>query len=706
MKIIFTLMFISSTLLAAPQTKERFYQDVATVFTEIDEHPIGEVSQLYLDNDQPIALAHGSMFRWNGQKWDSAQMSVPDPESAPAVPAQAGKMLMHDTHKNLMAAGCENGLWLFDRSTKQWHRALPHDERYSWALRNVKVVAFGSQGELYFGSPQGFGVRVDGSWQLYTVQEGLPYNRFTSIATGKEGMVWLGTENGAIRFEDEQFYFRASRRWLPHDHVTSICVTSDGTAWLGTQNGISRIQAIPMTLEEKAAYFIDQVESRHNRMGFVAQCHLEEQFDIETWIPAISDNDGTYTANYGAAQAFRYAVTKDPQAKRLADRSFKVCKWMTDITHESGFPARVIIPIDWPEPVNQQYGYEYNLRRKKTDPFWKEIEPRFVKSEDGKYLWKCDTSSDELAGHYFFYGIYYDLVAETAAESSAVKKVVTDVTDHLIRHEFKLVDHDGKPTRWANFSPEFFHSIQGWEQRGLNAMMMLSFLKTAYHITGIEKYQQVATMLREKEHYHVFALEGKSFFPPDNVVPWDNNIFLGCMYGLMNYETDPELLLMYRISMENAWLHISKQKNALWNVIYGALAQRFKEVYDTGVYHTDRVFPWAAHYAQLKADRYVKADPQMKDVLETLRRMPLDLIGYTMDNLHRLDIVLDPTPGQDPNIGWHVSGKALPIDERPHVRQDRDAFVLAGTEGNGYSEHEGTFYLLPYYMALYHNLLE
>ena len=101
-----------------------------------------------------------------------------------------------------------------------------------------------------------------------------------------------------------------------------------------------------------------------------------------------------------------------------------------------------------------------------------------------------------------------------------------------------------------------------------------------------------------------------------------------------------------------------------------------------------------------------------------------------MDNRHRLDIVFDPTPGQfvqegwrpaNPErpdntfeyaaehlqkMGWHVDGKALPIDERCHVRLDRDGFALDATEGNGYSENEGTIYLLPYYMARYYKLIK
>ena len=85
----------------------------------------------------------------------------------------------------------------------------------------------------------------------------------------------------------------------------------------------------------------------------------------------------------------------------------------------------------------------------------------------------------------------------------------------------------------------------------------------------------------------------------------------------------------------------------------------------------------------------------------------MDLIGYEMDNTHRLDIQIDPTPGQRPGMGWRYDTYAVPVDERGHVRQDRDGFALLYREvGGGKSEQEGTFFLLPYYMALYHNLIE
>ncbi len=166
------------------------------------------------------------------------------------------------------------------------------------------------------------------------------------------------------------------------------------------------------------------------------------------------------------------------------------------------------------------------------------------------------------------------------------------------------------------------------------------------------------------------------------------------------------LILMYRESLENAWLQISRQKNAFWNVIYAALANRFNKLADSGIYNSGQYFTESPLYASFTAQEFYKEDYRRDDIIETLMIMPLDLIGYHMDNTHRLDIVIDPTPGQVPGMGWHVDGGALRIDERGHVRQDRDGFAIDYSEGNGWSEHEGTFYLLPYWMARYHGVIQ
>src|SRR5690606_1145934 len=100
-----------------------------------------------------------------------------------------------------------------------------------------------------------------------------------------------------------------------------------------------------------------------------------------------------------------------------------------------------------------------------------------TRSADGKWYWKSDTSSDELDGHFFAYGLYYDHVAETEEEKARAREVVSRVADHLIEHNYCLVDHDGQPTRWARFAPEYLnHDPDHWTERGLNSLSLLTYL--------------------------------------------------------------------------------------------------------------------------------------------------------------------------------------------------------------------------------------
>lgn len=78
-----------------------------------------------------------------------------------------------------------------------------------------------------------------------------------------------------------------------------------------------------------------------------------------------------------------------------------------------------------------------------------------------------------------------------------------------------------------------------------------------------------------------------------------------------------------------------------------------------------------------------------------------------MQHSHRLDVELDPTSGANKAYSWsRVDRKALSIDEGPHERQDRDAFKLDGSEGDGMTEHEGRLFLLPDWMARYLQFLK
>ena len=482
-----------------------------------------------------------------------------------------------------------------------------------------------------------------------------------------------------MRVDSGHWAYRVSRRWLPSDAVAAIASDRSGV-WIAGANGIARIERQELAMAEKATHFERFVDERHTRMGYVVRCQMKTPGDFATaWI-SHTDNDGLYTAMCGAAECFRYGATQDPDGKRRAVRTFHALKLLFDVTSIPGFPARSIIPTSWKPDPNEAFGAAANIAEKARDPLWKEILPRWPKSADGKYWWKCDTSSDEIAGHYFFYAAYHDLVAETTEEKAAVVALLRALTDHIIEHGFRLVDHDGKPTRWANWSPEYCNSVDGWADRGLQAVELLSFLNVAYHVTSDAKYRDTAAMLRDRYAYHINAMDGRAVLPPENVVPWDNNLAFLSYWGLLKYESDPELLTAYRMSLHRNWLFASKQNDPFFNFMFTALRpEREKPVADSD----------GVNYAKGLARG-----------VQTLRGMPLLLIGWEVKNSPRLDVVQDPTPGQRLAYGWSaVTGEALPIEEPSQVRINSDSLSLDGGFGGG-TEYEGTYYLLPFYFGL------
>jgi len=586
-----------------------------------------------------------------------------------------------------VAAGTDDGLYLAHATSPgralDFRPVYPADKHYSWSPRRVRALV--AEGErLWYGAENGAGVLVGNEWTLFTGREGLPWNGFTCGAS--DGVTtWFGTDRGAMRVTSGSWAYRASKRWLPTDAVAAIAVDAGG-AWIGGREGVARIERRQMTLAEKAANFERIIDERHTRMGYVVRCRMNSPGDFTTaWINH-TDNDGLYTAMYGTGECFRYGATREPDAKRRAVRTFKALKLLFDITGIPGFPARSVVPTTWKPDPNEGFGAAANKAEKDRDPLWKDILPRWPKSADGKYWWKCDTSSDEICGHYFFYAAYYDLVAETPEEKAAVIALVRALTDHIVDHGFRLIDHDGKPTRWADWSPEYCNSLAGWADRGIQAVEMLSFLNVAHHITGDAKYRGAAKMLRELHAYHINAMDGRAVFPPENVVPWDNNLAFLSYWGLLKYETDPELLQMYRTSLDRNWLFVSKQNDPFFNFMFTAvLLDRDKPIVEDIV----EDFPKA-----------------LARGVQTLRGMPLLLVGWPTKNSFRLDVMQDPTPRQKPAYGWSVvTGEALPIEERSQIRINSDAQSMDGGFG-GDVEYEGTYYLLPYYFGLYYGLLK
>jgi hypothetical protein len=565
---------------------------------------------------------------------------------------------------------------------------------------SAKLGAADANGIVWVAHVEAVERRGEGRVKAYTAADGLPYDDFTSVAVAPNGSsVWFGTHKGAIRFDGTTWEYREGLRWLPDDDVRGVAVESNGNAWFATKNGVGLISHRNVTLAEKAKLFEDEIDKRHRRTPYqyVESVNLKRPGDLSEWTQHDTDNDGLWTSMYGAGECLDYGATGNAAAKKRADAAFEALWFLREVTQGGqhpappGFVARSVLPTSGPDPNRGQSSPEQDARMRQRDAMWKKISPRWPVSADGKWYWKSDTSSDELDGHFFFYGLYYDLVAKSAEEKRRVRQQVAAIADHLIDHGFKLVDHDGLPTRWGIFDPEDLnHSPNWWSERPLNSLSILAYLKVAEHVTGAAKYHEAYRKLIDQYSYDQNVLIPKSNAGPGSGNQSDDEMAFMDYYNLIRYETDPVLRDKYTLSFYHYWTIERPELNPLFNFMYAAINSGQKHRNAFGVEDLSPPGDW------------------LEESVDTLRRYPLDRVNWRVINSPRKDIVPLPSYARergDRGRGFRHNGKVLPIDERFVDHWNQDPWQL-DQGGNGMQEADGASFLLPYYLGLYHKFIE
>ncbi|HYO80088.1 MAG TPA: hypothetical protein VES20_01700, partial [Bryobacteraceae bacterium] len=623
----------------------------------------------------------------------TANEIVGDREFARVAGKQPGIRQIASGRHGTLAVAAANGLYEHT-SREGWTRVLAEDGARSWAPTDVRSVIYSPSGDLCFASAQGGGCRHGAGWKLYGPEE-LPYNDLTSVGVAPDASLWFGSAIGAMRLSSGKWEYRQGLRWLPDDAVRSVAVTPDG-AWFATARGVGQISTRPMTLADKARHFEAEIVKRHRRTeyGYVLGVNVANPGDSTAYTQTDSDNDGLWTSMYGAGEAFACGAGVKEACPRAA-AAFKALQFLGTVTQGGshpaprGYVARTILPGDGPNP-NVKDTPERDLKLRQTrDSLWKIMKPRWPLSADKKWFWKSDTSSDELDGHYFFYGVYYDLAA-SAEQKEQVRKHVAALTDHLIQHNFQLVDHDGKATRWGIFDPPSLNrDMAWWEERGLNSLSILSYLKTAEHITGDAKYGAAAQLLRDRKAYDTNTLIPKSHAGAGAGNQSDDEMAFMCLYNLMRYETDERLRSMYGFALRRRWEMEQPELNPLFNYIAAASLR------DLGFRGSHRTIDLHPDFSLWQ--------PQS---LDTLRRYPLDRFNWGFRNSHRSDVVrLSPfISDEEARRGYLKGGAVLPIDERFVEHWNHDPWRL-DSGGDGRRLADGASFLLPYYMGLYHGFV-
>jgi len=221
---------------------------------------------------------------------------------------------------------------------------------------------------------------------------------------------------------------------------------------------------------------------------------------------------------------------------------------------------------------------------------------------------------------------------------------------------------------------------------------MLSYLVTTAHITGEEKYLQSAKILIEAHGYLQNAMNPKTQRGVGTGNQSDDEMAFMSFYNFLKYCQNPDWNNRIALALWSYWRLERPERNPFFNIVMAACTDgTFTDAW--GTYSLEPTGAW------------------LQETLFTLKRFPLDRANWRHENSHRLDVVRfdEGIRGFDEsrslNRGRRIDGFALPVDERHFDHWNHDPWRL-DTGGDGKVLSDGTVFLLPYYMGLYHGLFE
>lgn len=591
------------------------------------------------------------------------------PEGTVCVAARDNKAKYDET---VYIGSTVEGLLSMKGKRRHWAELLP--DVTGVMSQKINCLQIDALGHLWVGSDEGLNI-YDGKnyWfngnDLYSV----PSGSFNDMYFAADGKKYFATNTGIITLIEGKISYLSYGVWLMHPTVTKITVSENGTIAAVTPRGISVITAKYMTLEEKANHFDELADKYYIRNeGYQVSRKLRKYGDMDSGWLANSDNDGLFTGLYCASQCFRYKATGDKKAKENAQRAVNAMIKLTEITGKPGFTARAT-----------RYSQEENFGTGNREEW-------HICEDNPNCEWLGETSSDEMTGHYFAYGIYYDLVADDE-EKKKISNVVRTITDHILENNFHLCDVDGVPTTWANWEPELLNNDDRWfYERGTNSLEILSFLKTTYHVTGDKKYNDVFDMLIKKHHYAMNCMQYKC--EDAHIAHIDDQLDFTNIYPLIMYTENEAEKEIFKMGLNHHFDYERVERSPYFNIVYGAITNNACDI---------------------------------ENAAKSLAEMNLDLIRWPVYNSYRKDIVWDDEQeklGCAPQLKYpleysarvlvHYDGNQFTCDsgaeefvEINSKKSNRSLSLPGGDGANALRAMMPHIYLLPYWMGRAHGLL-
>lgn len=544
----------------------------------------------------------------------------------------------------------DEGISHYDTEKNDFDLLIAKKGITSWTITGDRIFAGESSGYSAFALNHG-GI-------LIPLKEAIPVAPPTSMAA-HDDEIWMGSHHGMYKTKNHtDFRYFASKRWLSEDEVIDVAVDKKGNGYALTTSGVSKVHYEKMTLQQKADYFQEKVRKRHLRYGLIGEVRLQEPGNIKSMELVDTDNDGLWTSFYLGSEVFRYAATKDPEAKQNAMESFEAFERLLSLNPLDGFPSRTF----------EREGY------KVADP------NRWRDGVDEGWEWKGHTSSDEFVAYIWITGIMHQYLDLSPEEEARVIDFFDQIMSHILDNDYYFVDIDGKPTLWGRWNPEYLnHYPESVIDRKLGSLTITAGLHLAYELTGKEKYKESLDYLWN-EHGYLDNIR----IPMAHIQPTPDVFYEGMDMG------------------EGGWNHSDDEMAFLtyWILYHFAPDEELKNIYaDVIIDHFEIEKPERNSLWSLITFG-TAGEIDLPSVKWHLQEFQMDMIRWTMKNSHRKDLNL-----LEPNFREQSTEQLLPPAERATMRYNGNPFKLDGGRG-GTRELAGDEYLLPYWMGKYLNVIQ
>lgn len=409
-----------------------------------------------------------------------------------------------------------------------------------------------------------------------------------------------------------------------------------------------------LTLGKKAEIFQHDMEARFLLDG-QALCKLKLPTTSRDFIAYNMPDNAYMTGIYVGTLAMKYAVTGASEDLAAARQSLDALHLLCNVSGAPGVLARAAWPID--KPMDD-------------DGIWRD-------SPCGRYKWRGDVSTDQVAGVMFGFALAYDLFANED-EKKRIAGDAAAIADHVLANDMRIVDVNGEPTRWGQYGPEYTRRLER-----MNALLWLQVLKVTAHVTGDSNYARLYREWAVDNGYAELSVEARRNMNPliRGVVNHSDDVLLFLAYvPLLMYEQDETIRSYIVESIQNSWEG----------------SERFPGVKPEGNPFYAFTMAWFLNDAS-----------GVEDAVNTLRWFPLDM-KWNNDIIakyeEKFDFRFDPTPRSPAP----ESDRVIPVDRR--IRDwsawVQDPYLSAGERtGRHAMEFNGHDYLLGYWMGRYYRLI-